>query len=133
MLSLAILPDSIIADPLSIVARNRFFEAVRLNFLILIEDDLLSIIVELSKYSIIMFDFSSVMTLSFRYIESYKRSDLFLLSSLIAWVLPKTLTTVPIFSLACKSLKFNISENAINNKKEKKLPSMISFICLNVA
>ena len=83
LLSFAILPDSIMADPSFIIARNRLFEILWLKSVILIEDDLLSIIVELSKYSIIRFDLSSVMISSFKYMSSYRFNNFFSLLSFI--------------------------------------------------
>ena len=46
----AILPDSMIADPLLIFARNKLFFSDEIKLVNVIEDDFLSIIVELSKY-----------------------------------------------------------------------------------
>ena len=72
------------ADPLSIAPRNIFFVCVRLKSVILIEEDFLSITVELSRYSKIRFEVTSVMISSFKYMVSYKFNDLVSFLSFIA-------------------------------------------------
>ena len=66
LLSFAILPDSIIADPLSITPKNKFFAGPRIKSVTLIDDLFFNITVELSKYCITIFDLSLVMTSSLR-------------------------------------------------------------------
>ena len=122
MLSFAILPDSIIADPLSITPKNKFFALPKIKSVTLIDDFFFNIMVELSKYCITILDLSSVTISSLRKIESYNFNNLFSPSLFTAWTLLWTLTTVAIFSCAINRVGFNIFNKIINKKQKNLIP-----------
>ena len=74
---LAVLPDSIMTDPLLTFPKKISFKPVILKSVTLNEDNFLIITVDLSSYWAIAVDSSFVKTSSCRKISSYKSNNLF--------------------------------------------------------